>query len=231
MYCDGRVKSIHQVKASKETTIGAFHEALYYMAKGMIDSEYDVGEAYLHTANELKCTDWCEEIKLAINNFVPNKIAFFSQILGSEKELDKEVSLLKTKIKDNFHIDKRTSKEQLAILDILQHTSLAEINSNSVRNAVNIYLQNLQKPNFTERLIFKKIKRYCYSDNRTYLPLTETNNIIESLIKGLWGEEVTQLRELSVHEYRHQLQQIIDNHVEQRHKNFKHRKTNTFNTV
>lgn len=218
IYNNGKVKSIHQVKASRTTAIGSFAEALYYLATDLTGDANEAEAAYLHTACELTSENWEIEIKSTIEKYLPEKISRLKAILSDADALNEEVRILRTKIKANCHIDGRISKERLTILRALQPiSSKYDIKPECVYTAIKEYLDRLPEPEFSDELIYRRIKCYKYVNGRNYLPTIETIAAIENQITEYWGEDIARLREANISVYRNQLQQVINDHVRARH--------------
>lgn len=211
IYCDENVESIHQVKATKETNLSNYHEALYYMAKNLLKAS-NINNAYLHTAYELSYNNWQEDLLQAIQQNNDR----LQRIIQNDALLDNMVSQLQSKLTGNFKIDRRISCEQYEILSRIEIKSKSDINADSVRKAIQEYINNYDITDPANSGVLSKIHIYNYSDHSTYVPITSVDDKIESLIQELWGPEEASLKS-NVNQYRQILQQIIDENVRERH--------------
>lgn len=92
-----------------------------------------------------------------------------------------------------------------------------DIRVENLKKAIEEYLQNIQTVDVSRFLAENRIVPYKNINEPISFLVCETDEAIETLIKQVWGEELTKQREGNVEYYRFALQEIICSYVSERH--------------
>lgn len=219
LYRENKVISIHQVKAEKKDSVSDYKEALYYMAAGLTDSSIGTEPvAYLHTSKELQYKDWDEEVKTAVENFVPDKQKELQCLLNDEDKMNEKITGLKRNFSKNTGKFKRTlGSVWNSICDSMKIEEMEDVTADNLKNAIEEYLNNIKPLDISSFLAKGKIKVFEYEDKQKSFAVRDTDTYIEELIKQYWGEELTKQRKDNLKYYRLIIQEIICSYVSERH--------------
>ena len=220
IYYDGKLKSIHQVKAQKKKVISSYAEALYYMALGLENIENKEVIAYLHTSEELQYNDWENEVINEVESFVPKKKTELEELLQNSEKMQLKVEELRKSIaKSTGKVSRRKGKVWNAICDAIDIKKTEDINEKSLEGAIRQYLDELKIVDIQSLMEEKRIQLYEYDENNMSIGVKETEEYIEKGIEKYWGEELSSKRKGSSNIYRLYIQEIIEQNVTTRHEN------------
>lgn len=225
IYAEGRRVSTHQVKATKDNSIKDCQEALYKMALGLQNNNEDKQtKTYLHTSNELDTEDWDIKVKEVIEGFVPETEKDLKKALSDDVEITGKIEKLKERFnkKGTFKTKRNGVWEDIyRLMDEVSEDS--EILSGNLRRAIEKYLKSLDKVDLSKDDILNRIRYYDYR-NHVNVDRRSTRERIKELIREYWGEEIAELRENNIDNYRLELQEQIHCYVADNHENEPNRK-------
>lgn len=232
IYYMGKRISTHQVKATKDKKINDYKEALYKMAVGLQRGDRSKEtKAYLHTSNYLNTENWVEDLKVAIEGFVPETVKKLNKCITDDNELEKKVKGLKERYRKNgsFKTKRMGIWEEIyrSMDDVAQEAEIVEEN---LKNAIVQYLDKLPKVDLLEDNLLNRILYYEYS-NHVNVDRKSTRERIEELIREYWGNETAELRKGDECRYRYVLQEIIRCYVIENHEGNIHGGRIQFNEI
>ncbi len=220
IYAEGRRVSTHQVKATKDNSIKDCQEALYKMALGLQNNNQDKQtKAYLHTSNKLDTEDWDIKVKEVIEGFIPEIEKDLKKALSDDAEITGKVEKLKGRFnkKGTFKTNRNGVWEDIyRLMDEVSEES--EILGGNLKNAIEEYLKSLDKVDLSKDDILNRIRYYDYR-NHVNIDRKSTRERMKELIREYWGEEIAELREKNIDNYRLKLQEQIHCYVADNHEN------------
>lgn len=218
IYQDGKLKSIHQVKAEKKETVSSYGEAFYYMAMGLETAESEEVIAYLHTSEELNYDEWKQEVISAVKKFVPEKKRELETLLKDSKKMSAKVAELKARIaKRTGMLSRSKGPVWNAICDGANMEKPEDITEQNLKGAIENYLKRFKTIDIEALMNAGRLKLYRYSKDCTNIRIVETEKIIEKLIEKYWGEELKDKRAGNSTIYRLYIQELIEENVAARH--------------
>ena len=220
IYYDGKLKSIHQVKAQKKKVISSYAEALYYMALGLEKIENKEVIAYLHTSEKLQYHDWKKEVIDVVGSFVQKKKKELEELLDDSEKMQLKVKELRKSIaKSTGKVSRRKGEVWNAICDAININEPEDINEKSLEEAIKKYLDGLKPVDIQSLMEAERIQLYEYDENNMSIGVKETEEYIEKGIERYWGEGLSSKRKGSSNIYRLYIQEIIEQNVTTRHEN------------
>jgi hypothetical protein len=221
IYYSGELKSIHQVKAKAENTIGVYNEALYMLANGISDRKNV--QAYLHTSVPLTYTDWETELSRSLQEYCTSVQKELQSKLEDDEKLKEYIELLQSGITQKNTISNRIGEERKALLKKIQdidgglnHHNTPSIET--VRQAIECYIADLTNVNIVCSGNLSRINIYPYNDTELFLSTNNVDKMIEDLIEIYW-ETDAEFKCSNVVNYRTKLQEHITSHVRRRYNN------------
>lgn len=229
IYNEGKLESIHQVKAEKKNTVAAYGEALYYMASELEKRGTTDVVAYLHTSEEIRCTDWKSEVIRVVDKFVPEKQQELELLLKDSDKMCAKVEELKARItKTTGKISRNKGAVWNAICDAANIEKAEDITEQNLKEAIENYLKEFKKIDIQSLMDADRIRLFQYSDDCTNIRIDETEKVIEEWIGKYWGEELKEKRRGSNEVYRRYIQELVEENVTARHVNNKTEKKISF---
>lgn len=222
IYYDGKLKSIHQVKAQKKKSISSYGEALYYMALELESIENKDVIAYLHVSEKLQYDNWKKEVIDVVESFVSKKKTELEELLQDSEKMQLKVEELRKSIaKSTGKVSRRKGTIWSAICDAINIEKTEDINEKSLEKAIRKYLKDVKEVDIWSLMEAERIQLYEYAENSTNIGVKDTEEYIEKGIEKYWGEELAGKRKGSSNIYRLYIQELIEQNVAIRHVNKK----------
>jgi hypothetical protein len=186
IYEGEELKSIHQVKAKKGTSLSTYNEAIFFLAIAANEHSKTLNKAYLHV-EEPYPEDL--DVSLALEDFREKQKEKWTYALDSKNSdvLNAKMKELQKCVTIDGKIDRRVSLDKQQILHYINAENWKALTQEDVLEGIRLYELNIEKSSFSQNIV-DKIVLYEYKSGERHLDSMQVTSVIENLIWEWWGK-------------------------------------------